>query len=61
MPSRSSTPKPPPHLKPATAGWWRDVIREYVLEAPHVRILTLLADGVSTAASRRARSWTARG
>lgn len=38
--------KPPRlrHLKPDTLAWWQEVQREYLLEAHHVRVLTLAAE-----------------
>jgi phage terminase small subunit len=37
-------PKPPAHLAPATAAWWRTVHADFVLEPHHVRLLTLAAE-----------------
>ena len=34
----------PAHLAPPTAAWWREVVREYDLEAHHERLLTLAAE-----------------
>ena len=36
--------KAPAHLDPATARWWRAVLREYALEDHHVRLLTLAGE-----------------
>jgi phage terminase small subunit len=33
--------KAPAGLAPATAAWFREVVRDYVLEGHHVRLLTL--------------------
>src|SRR5687768_8617710 len=41
---KQDSPKPPKHLKPATAEWWLSVMRDYHLEPHHVRILTLAAE-----------------
>ena len=35
--------KPPGALKPDTPRWWRKVASDYVLEAHHLRLLTLAA------------------
>ncbi|MFH1419621.1 MAG: P27 family phage terminase small subunit [Planctomycetota bacterium] len=37
-------PEPPAHLRPDTRGWWQSVVAEYVLEAHHIRLLTLAAE-----------------
>jgi P27 family predicted phage terminase small subunit len=37
-------PRPPAHLRAATRRWFEQVVVEYVLEAHHVRILTLAAE-----------------
>lgn len=37
----SATPKAPAHLRAATRRWFRQVLREWRLEAHHVRLLTL--------------------
>lgn len=34
----------PKHLKPATRRWFESVLRNYVLEEHHVRILTMAAE-----------------
>lgn len=34
----------PPHLRSATAEWWRSVCRDFILEPHHVRLLTLAAE-----------------
>ena len=36
---RAKTPKPPPHLTEQTRSWWRSVVKEYVLEMHHLRLL----------------------
>jgi phage terminase small subunit len=41
---KSRKPKPPAHLKPATRRWWSGVLEDFVLEAHHVRLLTLAAE-----------------
>ena len=37
-------PKPPAHLRPPTAKWWKSVHEDYQLEAHHVRLLTLAGE-----------------
>ena len=37
------TIKAPAHLRPETAAWFRSVVKEFVLESHHVRLLTLAA------------------
>lgn len=37
-------PKPPPHLRPPTAKWWRSVHEDYALEEHHSRLLTLAGE-----------------
>ena len=37
-------PKAPKHLSTAAGRWWDAVVREYVLEEHHVRLLTLAAE-----------------
>jgi phage terminase small subunit len=39
-----NTPKPPPHLRPATAQWFASVVGNYEMEAHHVRLLTLACE-----------------
>ena len=41
---RDVKPKPPHHLRPATAKWWAGVVTDYELEAHHIRLLTLAAE-----------------
>jgi hypothetical protein len=36
--------KPPHHLRPATAAWWRSVNDDFDLDPHHVRLLTLAAE-----------------
>ena len=36
--------KVPTHLKPKTKKWWLSVLKEYELEAHHIKILTLAAE-----------------
>jgi phage terminase small subunit len=40
----NSLPKPPKHLRSATAKWFRSVIEIFDLEAHDVRLLTLAAE-----------------
>lgn len=35
----SNLPKPPDHLSPEAAQWWRDTLTEYALEPHHLRLL----------------------
>ncbi len=46
--SKTSTnrrnPKAPTHLQEATRAWWRDVVRDYLLEPHHLRLLTLAGE-----------------
>ena len=46
-------PKPPKHLRAATARWWSAVVGEYVFEGHHVRLLTLAAEAFDRAAESR--------
>lgn len=39
-----SNAKPPNHLRPETAQWFKDVTSQYELEPHHVRLLTLAAE-----------------
>jgi len=39
-----TTSKTPPHLKSATAKWWRSVTADFDLDPHHVRLLTLAAE-----------------
>lgn len=41
---RPRRPKPPAHLKPDTARWFREVVRDYELESHHLRLLTAAAE-----------------
>jgi phage terminase small subunit len=43
MPS-PATPKPPPHLSPAAATWFKQIISDYDLESQHIRLLTLCCE-----------------
>jgi phage terminase small subunit len=36
--------KPPDHLREETAAWWEGVVRDYLLESHHVRLLTLAGE-----------------
>lgn len=40
----TTAPKPPKHLRAATAAWWKAVAAEYTLEPHHLRLLTLAAE-----------------
>jgi len=40
----SKLPKAPKHLKAATKRWWESIVREYVLESHHLRLLTLAGE-----------------
>ena len=35
---------PPAHLAPETAGWWKAVLQEFVLEPHHMRLLRLACE-----------------
>ena len=43
-PVQTRFPDPPPHLRPETAAWWREVVKEFDLEPHHVRLLRLAAE-----------------
>jgi len=47
---------PPTHLQPATAAWFRNVTRNYVLEEHHVRLLTLAAQAYDRAEEARSEA-----
>lgn len=53
-----SPQKAPRHLEPATAAWYVTVIADYVLEAHHIRLLTLAAESwdLSQVARRQVES-----
>jgi phage terminase small subunit len=38
--SKTAVPKPPAHLRAATARWWSEIVAEYELESFHLRLLT---------------------
>jgi phage terminase small subunit len=40
----STTPKPPAHLSPATAGFFKQIVHDYDLEPQHLRLLALLCE-----------------
>ena len=40
----TTTPSPPPHLRPETADWWRSVLADYDLEDHHARLLHLACE-----------------
>ena len=42
--SRTTTPKPPRHLSPATRKWYADVLQNYQLEQHHLKLLQLAAE-----------------
>jgi phage terminase small subunit len=44
QPGGSDSAVPPQHLRPPTAAWWSSVLRDYLLEPHHVRLLTLAAE-----------------
>jgi P27 family predicted phage terminase small subunit len=37
-------PAPPGHLSPAMQAWWREVMKDYDLEAHHLRLLEAACD-----------------
>jgi phage terminase small subunit len=39
MTKKSDLPKPPAHLRPETAIWWTDIVRDYDLEPSDLRVL----------------------
>jgi len=39
-----TTLRAPGHLRPLTRRWWRQVVSDYILEAHHLRLLTLAAE-----------------
>lgn len=45
----------PKHLQPATAAWWRGVLRDFDLDEHHVRLLTLAAESWDRAQEARER------
>jgi hypothetical protein len=47
------TPKPPPHLRPETAAWFAQVLKDYELEPHHLRLLTRAAEAFDRAAQAR--------
>lgn len=51
--SKSRTPQPPEHLKPATRAWWLCVCGEFELEPHHVRLLTLASEAWDRATDAR--------
>ena len=45
--------KPPSHLTPETAAWWRTVMEEFELEEHHIRLLTLACEAFDAAQEAR--------
>jgi phage terminase small subunit len=43
----------PGHLAPSTRDWWESVLRDYVLEPHHVRVLTLAGEAFDRATQAR--------
>ena len=41
---KAKTPKAPAHLSDSTRVWWRSVVREYMLEPHHMRLLQAAAE-----------------
>jgi P27 family predicted phage terminase small subunit len=41
---RAKYPEPPPHLEPATAAWWRAVVRDYDLPDHDLMLLQAAAE-----------------
>ena len=48
------TPKPPVHLLPETANWWRQITKTYELEGHHLRLLQLACEAWDRVAAARA-------
>ena len=44
MTRKKEQPRPPAHLRSATAKWWAGIVGEYELEPHHIRLLTLAAE-----------------
>lgn len=47
-------PKPPEHLQPATAAWWKAVVEDYELEPHHLRLLQLAGESWDRCQAARA-------
>jgi len=43
-PQRHPIPSAPSHLAEPTRKWWRSVVKDYVLEPHHLKLLTLAAE-----------------
>ena len=50
---KSSQPKAPKHLKPATRAWVRTVLSDYEMEGHHHRMLVLAAETYDRACEAR--------
>jgi hypothetical protein len=50
---RDAKPRPPGHLRPATARWWASVTADYELEAHHIRLLTLAGESFDRCSAAR--------
>jgi len=44
MSEQNSRSKAPDHLRPATAKWYRGVLKDFDLESHHIRLLLLAAE-----------------
>src|SRR5437773_259217 len=51
--SKPATPAPPKHLLPTTRRWFAEVVAGFVLEAHHVRLLTLACESWDRATQAR--------
>lgn len=52
-PTKTAVPKPPKHLRPSTAKWFRSVVEEFDLEPHHVRLLALASEAWDRCQSAR--------
>jgi phage terminase small subunit len=50
---KKPTIKPPGHLRTETQRWWAGVLSEYLLEAHHIKLLTLAAESWDRATEAR--------
>ena len=50
---RARIPRPPSHLRPATAKWWNAVVGAFELEEHHLRLLQLAAEAWDRAEQAR--------